>query len=233
MSARGIFITGTDTGVGKTVLACALVRALREAGNRVTVMKPVASGSFNTPEGLRNADALALMDAAGLARPELYEEVNPYCFEPPVSPHIAANEAKITVDSSMIRQRFARLAAQADWIVVEGAGGWLAPINESETMADLARALSLPALLVVGLKLGCLNHAQLSRRVMSLAEMPFAGWVASAIDPHMSHREENLESLERRLGEPALAVVPYLTDGGATLVLPALAEALVQRAISF
>jgi len=233
MSARGIFITGTDTGVGKTVLACALVRALREAGNRVAVMKPVASGSLNTPEGLRNADALALMEAAGLAGPELYEEVNPYCFEPAVSPHIAANEAKITVDSSMIRQKLARLAAQADWIVVEGAGGWLAPINESETMADLARALSLPALLVVGLKLGCLNHAQLSRRVMRLGQVPFAGWVASAIDPQMSHREENLASLERRLGEPALAVVPHLTDGGATLVLPALAAALVQRAISF
>jgi len=233
MSARGIFITGTDTGVGKTVLACALVRALREAGNRVAVMKPVASGSLITREGLRNADALALMEAAGLAGPELYEEVNPYCFEPAVSPHIAANEAKITVDSSMIRQKLARLAAQADWIVVEGAGGWLAPINESETMADLARALSLPALLVVGLKLGCLNHAQLSRRVMRLGQVPFAGWVASAIDPQMSHREENLASLERRLGEPALAVVPHLTDGGATLVLPALAAALVQRAISF
>ena len=233
MSERGVFITGTDTGVGKTVVACALVRALRAAGNRVAVMKPIASGSFSTPEGLRNGDALALMDAAGLAGPELYTEVNPYCFEPPISPHIAAKEAKIRVDSGMIGEKFARLAAQADWIVVEGAGGWLAPINESETMADLARALSLPALLVVGLKLGCLNHAQLSRRAISLDEVPFAGWVASAIDPQMSHPEENLASLERRLGEPPLAVVPHLADGGASLVLPALASALVQRTISF
>ena len=233
MSERGIFITGTDTGVGKTVVACALVRALRAAGNRVAVMKPIASGSFSTPEGLRNGDALALMDAAGLAGSELYAEVNPYCFEPPISPHIAAKEAKIGVDSGMIREKFARLAAQADWIVVEGAGGWLAPINESETMADLARALSLPALLVVGLKLGCLNHAQLSRRAISLDEVPFAGWVASAIDPQMSHPEENLASLERRLGGPPLAVVPHLANGGADLVLPALASALVQRTISF
>jgi len=233
MSARSIFITGTDTGVGKTVLACALVRALREGGHRVAVMKPVASGSFNTPEGLRNADALALMDAAGLAGPGVYGEVNPYCFEHPISPHIAAKDARITVDIGMIREKFARLATKADWIVVEGAGGWLAPINESETMSDLARALSLPALLVVGLKLGCLNHAQLSRRVMSLDEVPFAGWVASAIDPQMSHREENLASLERQLGEPPLAVVPHLADGGASLVLPALASALAQRTISF
>jgi dethiobiotin synthetase len=233
MSARSIFITGTDTGVGKTVLACALVRALREAGNRVAVMKPVASGSLITPEGLRNADALALMDAAGLAGPEVYNEMNPYCFEPPISPHIAAKEAKIKVDSGMIMQKFVRLAAKVDWIVVEGAGGWLAPINESETMSDLVRALSVPALLVVGLKLGCLNHAQLSRRVMRLDDVPFAGWVASAIDPQMSRQEENLASLERLLGEPPLAVVPHLADGGASLILPGLASALAQRSTSF
>jgi dethiobiotin synthetase len=233
MSTRGIFITGTDTGVGKTVIACALVRALRETGQRVAVMKPIASGSFITPEGLRNADALALMDAAGPAGPGSYSEVNPYCFEPPISPHIAAKEAKISVDSSTIAKKFSELAAKSDWIVVEGAGGWLAPINESETMSDLARALSLPALLVVGLKLGCLNHAQLSHRAISRDGVPFAGWVASAIDAQMSHRKENLESLERQLREPPLAVVPHRTDGGASLVLPALADALMQRRISF
>jgi dethiobiotin synthetase len=232
MSGRGIFVTGTDTGVGKTVLACALVRGLRAGGKRVAVMKPVASGSFRTPQGLRNADALALIEAAGLAGSD-YERVNPYCFEPAISPHIAAKDAKIAVDSGVIVHNFLQLAAKADWIVVEGAGGWLAPISESETMADLARALSLPVLLVVGLKLGCLNHAQLSRRTIALEGVPFAGWAASAIDPQMSHRDQNLESLERRLGEPPLAVVPHLPDGGASLALPALASELAQRTISF
>ncbi|HYX74012.1 MAG TPA: dethiobiotin synthase [Steroidobacteraceae bacterium] len=225
MSAQGIFITGTDTGVGKTVIACALVRALRREGRRVGVMKPVASGSFQTSEGLRNPDALALMEAAGLPT-EDYARVNPYCFQPPISPHIAAEAVKIAVDTNLIRENFDRLTADADWIVVEGAGGWLAPINERETMADLARALSLPVLLVVGLKLGCLNHAQLSWRAVRSDGARLAGWIASAIDPQMSHVAENLESLERRLGEPPLAVVPHLADGGAQLVLAPVAPEL-------
>jgi len=225
MSAQGIFITGTDTGVGKTVIACALVRALRQGGRRVSVMKPVASGSFETSKGLRNSDALALMEAAGLPA-KAYPEVNPYCFQPPISPHIAAEAAKITVNTHLILENYQRLAAQADWIVVEGAGGWLAPINERETMADLAKALSLPVLLVVGLKLGCLNHAQLSWRAVRADGARLAGWVASVIDPQMSHVAANLEALERRLGEPALALVPHLTDGEAQLVLAPLAPEL-------
>jgi dethiobiotin synthetase len=225
MSAQGIFITGTDTGVGKTVIACALVRALRQEGRRVSVMKPVASGSFQRSEGLRNCDALALMAAAGLPA-QAYAEVNPYCFQPPISPHIAAEAAKIAVDTHLIRDSYQRLAAQADWVVVEGAGGWLAPINERETMADLAKALSLPVLLVVGLKLGCLNHAQLSWRAVRADGARLVGWAASMIDPKMSHVGANLETLERRLGEPALALVPHLADGGVQLVLAPLAPEL-------
>jgi dethiobiotin synthetase len=226
MSARGIFITGTDTGVGKTVVACGLVRALREAGARVSVMKPVSSGSLRTPEGLRNADALALMRAAGMDDPTLYARVNPYCFEPPISPHIAAKAVKIEIDIDLIRHEFEGLAAGADWMVVEGAGGWLAPLTERETMADLASALALPVLIVVGLKLGCLNHAQLTRRAVRAAGMPLAGWVASAIDPQMSHLEANLESLERVLGDPPLAVVPHLPDGALLLELTGVARIL-------
>jgi dethiobiotin synthetase len=226
MSARGIFVTGTDTGVGKTVIACALVRALRRAGRRVGVMKPVASGSFWTAKGLRNEDALALMEAAGLAESTPYGEVNPYCFEPAISPHIAAKAANIEVDIDLIRRKFEGLAVRADWMVVEGAGGWLAPLNERETMADLARGLSLPALIVVGLKLGCLNHAQLTQRAVAAGGVPLAGWVASAVDPQMSHVTANLESLERVLGAPPLAVVPHLLDAGARLELAPLARAL-------
>lgn len=233
MSAHGIFITGTDTGVGKTLIACALVRALREEGARVAVMKPVASGSFQTPEGLRNADALALMDAAGLQGAERYAEVNPYCFGPAISPHIAAKEAGITVDTSMIKQQFDKLAADTDWVVVEGAGGWFAPINEHQTMADLAWALSVPALMVVGLKLGCLNHAQLTRLAVESHGVVLAGWVSNAIDPQMWRPEENLEALERLLGEPPLAVVPHSPEGIAPATLAPLARRLAQRTISF
>ena len=226
MSAHGIFITGTDTGVGKTVVACGLVRALRKTGSRVSVMKPVASGSLQTPEGLRNADALSLMEAAGMDTRTLYARVNPYCFEPPISPHIAAEDAKIAIDIDLIRHEFDRLAADAEWVVVEGAGGWLAPLSEHETMADLAGGLALPVLMVVGLKLGCLNHAQLTRLAVGADGAPFAGWVASAIDPQMSHLEANLESLERLLGEPPLAVVPHLPDGGIRLELTSVARTL-------
>ncbi|HZC86435.1 MAG TPA: dethiobiotin synthase [Steroidobacteraceae bacterium] len=233
MSTRGIFVTGTDTGVGKTVIACALVRALRDEGARVAVMKPVASGASRTREGLRNADALALMEAAGPGYPHAYEDVNPYCFEPAVSPHIAAKEAGIDVDTSMIRQKYDRLATGVDWVVVEGAGGWFAPINEHQTMADLAWALAVPALLVVGLKLGCLNHAQLTRLGVESHGVSLAGWVASGIDRDMTRVGANLETLERLLGQPPLGVVPHLPAGTDAIALTAVARALAQRAISF
>jgi dethiobiotin synthetase len=233
MSTRGIFVTGTDTGVGKTVVACALVRALRNDGARVAVMKPVASGAFQTREGLRNTDALALMEAAGPGYPHAYEDVNPYCFEPAISPHIAAKEAGIEVDTSMIRQKYDRLATGVDWVVVEGAGGWFAPINEHQTMADLAWALAVPALLVVGLKLGCLNHAQLTRLGVESHGVSLAGWVVSGIDRHMTRIGANLETLERLLGQPPLAVVPNLRSGIGAIALTAAARALAQRTISF
>jgi dethiobiotin synthetase len=219
--------------VGKTVIACGLVRALRGAGSRVAVMKPVASGAFQTPQGLRNTDALALMEAAGPDLGHAYSEVNPYCFEPAISPHIAAKEAGIEVDTSTIRQKYDQLTVGADWVVVEGAGGWFAPINGHQTMADLAWTLSVPALLVVGLKLGCLNHAQLTRRGVEAHGVALAGWVVSGIDPHMSHIEANLETLERLFGEPALAVVPYLPAGADAIALTEAARQLAQRTISF
>lgn len=231
MSARGIFIAGTDTDVGKTVVSCALVRGLRALGRQVAVMKPVASGAARTPHGLRNADALALMEAAGSELP--YERVNPYCFEPPVSPHIAAKEAGIEVDTSRIKQDYDILAAGSDWVVVEGAGGWFAPINNHQTMADLAWALSVPALLVVGLKLGCLNHAQLTRIGIEAHGVSFAGWVANSVDPEMARAAENLTALERLLGEPALAVIGHAPAALPQLVLEGVARQLAQRAVSF
>jgi dethiobiotin synthetase len=215
VSARALFVTGTDTGVGKTVVACALVRGLRALGARVAVMKPVASGATPTPAGLRNADALGLIEAAGLALP--YGLVNPFCFEEPVSPHIAAKYAGSTVDTGTIAACFSTLAAQADWVVVEGAGGWLAPINDRESMADIAAALALPVLLVVGLRLGCLNHARLTRLAIDAYGLSCAGWIANAIDPLMAHAADNLGTLERVLGEAPLAQVPHGETGSMSL----------------
>jgi dethiobiotin synthetase len=234
MSARvptGLFVTGTDTGVGKTVTACALVRAFRAQGLRVGVMKPVASGSIHTPQGLRNADALALIEAARTERP--YGDVNPYCFEPAVSPHIAAKEARIEVDCNIIRHHYDALAAETDRVVVEGAGGWFAPINDRQTMADVAWALSIPAVMVVGVKLGCLNHAQLTRLGIEAHGVSFAGWVASSVDPLMERFEENLVALERLLGEPPLAVLPHAPGDVSALVLTEAAQRLAPRPISF
>ena len=228
MTARRIFVTGTDTGVGKTVIACALVRGLRQLGARVAVMKPVASGAVRTPQGLRNADALALIEAAGSSA--AYALVNPYCFEPEVSPHIAAKEAMIDVDISMIRESFEALTAGADWVVVEGAGGWLAPINDRRSMADVALALEAPTLLVVGIRLGCLNHAHLTRFAVAARGVPFAGWIANEVDPAMARTAENLATLERLLGESALAVVPHMGAAPGSLTLKEAAMRLARYA---
>jgi len=231
MTARGIFVTGTDTAVGKTVVACGLARGLRAQGARVAVMKPVASGATRTSEGLRNADALALIEAAQATTP--YALVNPYCFEPHISPHIAAKEAQIEVDIAMIRRNFEVLAAQADWVLIEGAGGWFTPISERQTMADLVWALAVPTLMVVGVRLGCLNHAQLTRLAIEARGVSFAGWIASGVDPAMARTAENLASLERLLGESALAVAACEPEAASSLTLEAAAARLAQKAISF
>jgi dethiobiotin synthetase len=217
MTSRGFFITGTDTGVGKTVVAAALVRALVAQGQRVAVMKPVASGSDRTPQGLRNEDALALMAASNVAAP--YNQVNPYCFEPAISPHIAAEEACIPVDTAQIRRNFDTLAASADVIVVEGAGGWLAPLGPRISIKDLAATLDLPVLLVVGVRLGCINHALLTKLAIESHGARFAGWIANTIDPGMPRQKENLETLAEQLGATPLAIVPALAATAAPLAL--------------
>ena len=174
-------------------------------------MKPIASGSDPTPEGLRNSDALALMAASNVPAP--YEVVNPYCFLPPISPHIAAQEAQVHIDPALLRSRYDSLAALSDCVIVEGAGGWLAPISDTLCMADLAAALDLPVLLVVGLRLGCLNHALLTRESLATRGTPFAGWIANAIDPDFDRAAENLATLTARLGMPPLERIPFLDRG--------------------
>ena len=211
----GVFVTGTDTEIGKTHVSRALVAAARARGRRIGVMKPVAAGAEQTPLGLRNEDALALIAAARGTAPDApvaetdYAQVNPYCFPPPVSPHIAAAQAGVAIDlprlAALARGRLTGDRPENDWLVVEGAGGWLAPLSETEAISDLAVAVGLPVLLVVGLRLGCLNHAELTARDIRRSGLPLAGWVANAVDPAMTCREENVSMLTIRFGEPPLA----------------------------
>ena len=202
---RGFFITGTDTGVGKTFVAQALMRRLVRSGYQVAGMKPIASGCRSTPDGLRNGDAEILQSAANVALD--YSEVNPYAFADAVAPHLAAADTEIRID--VIQECFARLRACAQWIIVEGAGGWRVPIGRIQTMADLAKILGLPVILVVGLRLGSLNHALLSAEAIIRDAVPFAGWVANRIDIHVECAQENIASLEKRIQAPLLGVMPY------------------------
>ena len=200
-------MTGTDTGVGKTLICREWVHAARRRGLRTRAMKPVASGARRTPEGLRNDDALALWDAA--ERNMSYAQVNPYCFEEPVSPHIAAGVAGEVVDLQVIAQIASRAQLDADWLVVEGVGGWLAPICGALTVRDLALRLALPVVIVVGLRLGCLNHAALTLESIKKAGLPLIGWIGNRIDPTMLRLEDNLASLATILGAPPLAILGW------------------------
>lgn len=210
MTGRAFFVTGTDTGVGKTVVSVLLLRALRAAGCTVLAMKPVAAGCDVTAEGLRNGDVEALRAAASF--PVAREAMNPYAFVPPIAPHLAAAQVGTAIDLAVLRQRLAALRQRADVVLVEGAGGWYAPVSDAATMADVAQALALPVVLVVGLRLGCLNHALLSAEAITRSGLPFAGWVGNCIDPEMAMRDENLATLQARLHAPLLGVVPYLRE---------------------
>jgi dethiobiotin synthetase len=204
---RGMFVTGTDTGIGKTLSSCTLLHALRARGLRAVGMKPLASGCEATPDGLRNEDALALQ-AASDPRPA-YDDLNPYALPAPLAPEIAAREAGIEVVLARMLAAHARLAAQADVVVVEGVGGWTAPLAPALMQADLVRALELPVVLVVGLRLGCLNHAFLSARAIAADGCRLAGWIGSGVDPDMLRIDENRELLAGRLPAPCLGWLPW------------------------
>ena len=216
---RGVFIAGTDTGVGKTRVAAALLCAWARSGLRVAGMKPVAAGAVLRGGVSRSEDAEVLVAAANVEAP--WEWVNPYCFAPPIAPHIAAERAGVRIDPAVIRNAFDRLGERADRIVVEGAGGLLVPLNERQDMAHLVRELDLPVLLVVGMRLGCLNHALLSVQAIMARGLTLAGWIANGIDPDMAEAEANLETLRQRVAVPCLG---YLGHGasGAGLDWPAL-----------
>jgi dethiobiotin synthetase len=239
MSLSGYFIAGTDTGVGKTRVTVGLLAALAEAGVCALGMKAVASG---TDASGRNED-VTLIQAAneralGAAATGLALAANPYCFEWPISPHLAAQRAAVTIDPlhiaaaarTLVAQRTA--AARDALLLVEGTGGWLAPIGPGRTMADVAAALGLPVVLVVGLRLGCLNHALLSARAITGSALPLAGWIGSHIEPQMWALDENVATLDEWLPAPRLGLLAHSASPRADgAQLAAAAQALRDAAL--
>ena len=205
--SRGFFVTGTDTGVGKTLVACALLNAYARRGLRTIGMKPVAAGAVEKGGTLVNDDVTALTAASSVrAAAEL---VNPYCFAPPIAPHIAAAEIGVAIDLERIRHAYRSLAAAAERVIVEGAGGFRIPLGRDSDTAQLAAMIGLPVVLVVGMRLGCINHALLTADAVRASGLVFSGWVANHIDPAMSHADENVATLEARLGAPLVARIAY------------------------
>jgi len=207
-----LFVTGTDTGVGKTRIAAALCVAYAGTRKRVAAMKPVASGCRQTPAGLRSEDAEALL-AAMTVRAD-YRDVNPYAFEPAIAPHIAAMEAGCSIDFGLLDGCFERLCRQSDVLIVEGAGGWLAPLGPAHTFADLAVRWRLDVILVVGLRLGCLNHALLTAEAIAARGLKLAGWVGNAVDQDFRRPDANTDALRSRLAADCLGLFPYSPESG-------------------
>jgi len=200
---QSYFVTGTDTGIGKTIVSCALLSAYSARDNVVIGMKPVVTGRVCGEW----ADVKAIVAASSVAAPR--EWVNPYAFIPPISPHLAAKEAGIEIDVEVIRQACLNLQKISDVVVVEGVGGIMVPLNDRNDVADMAYALDLPVILVVGMRLGCLNHALITAKIIQTSGLKLAGWVANQIDPQMNSFDENLHTLKERLNCPLLGVLPF------------------------
>lgn len=199
------FITGTDTGVGKTLISCALLHGFAAQGKRVVGMKPVAAGCA---DGGQHEDVGELRAASNVLASG--GQINPYCFMQAVAPHLAARFIGIRINFARIVESFSELNAQADIVIVEGAGGFRVPLNEEQDSADLAEQLGLPIILVVGMRLGCLNHALLTAEAIAARGLMLAGWVANVLDGHMAMLDENIAALEQRIGAPLLGIVPHL-----------------------
>lgn len=207
------FITGTDTEIGKTFVTCTLLHAVRATGLTALGMKPVAAGAEMLKGEFINEDA-ARLRAAGSFDPGL-ALLNPFCLASPIAPHIAAAEEGVVIEPGKIREAFAALSREADVVLVEGAGGFRVPLGEDYDTADLARDLGLPVILVVGMRLGCINHALLTAEAIAARGLTLAGWVANQINPAMLRFEQNLEALTLRMPAPLLGLVPFQPDGNA------------------
>lgn len=225
--ARSFFVTGTDTGVGKTLVTAALLHRLREEGAVVAGMKPIAAGAMDGPEGRANADALLLQAESSLRHP--YATVNPCLFEPAIAPHIAAAEAGQPIDTGRIVAAHARLCAGAEVVLAEGAGGFLVPLDGGRSCAELPGLLGMEVLLVVGLRLGCLNHALLTAEAIATRGLAFAAWIGNCIDPDFPRREANIATLTARLPAPCLGIVPWMAEPAVGAAAAALSGALWLR----
>ncbi|HXV10038.1 MAG TPA: dethiobiotin synthase [Burkholderiales bacterium] len=224
---HGYFVTGTDTGVGKTLIACALLRAFVAAGYRAVGMKPVAAGAEPHGEHVVYGDVEALCAAGNVVAPR--EVVNPYAFRRPIAPHIAAAEEGVVIDLAHIERSFRTLAERSDAIVVEGVGGFRVPLGPAADTGDLACRLGLPVILVVGMRLGCLNHALLTAESIAAHGLALAGWVANHVDPDMGAADENVAALEARLPARLLARVPHAGTPGSDAVGRLLAHIVPRR----
>jgi len=205
-------VTGTDTGVGKTLVSRALLHGFAVRGKRVAGFKPVAAGC--DADGC-NGDAKALR--AMSSQPPDYGQVNPYCLREAIAPHIAARKENVNIDLSRVVDSYRKLAARYDVVIVEGAGGFRVPLNDTQDSADLAQALDLPVILVVGMRLGCLNHALLTVEAIAARGLELAGWVANATVADMAMRDENIAALRQRIAAPLLGTVPHMAQPGAIM----------------
>ena len=201
-----IFITGTDTGIGKTYVSCELLRKFQQQGYTTLALKPLASGCRKTPTGLLNEDAEALQSLSSIKLP--YSQVNPFAFEAPIAPHLAARQQQLSLSAKALADS-CQNTQLADFTLIEGVGGWQVPLNANETMADFARLLAIPVVLVVGMRLGCLNHALLTASNIQAHGCNLLGWIANCIDRDMLMLEENIESLKQRIKAPLLGISPY------------------------
>jgi dethiobiotin synthetase len=206
--AAKLFITGTDTEIGKTYVSAALLRALNHLGLNTIGLKPIASDAESTPDGLRNIDALTLQKAASIRLP--YQQVNPFVFAPAIAPHIAAKNSgvNLSIKNILTACQPALDNQKADVIVIEGAGGWLVPLNDQEYFADLPKAFDAFVILVVGMRLGCINHTLLTWESLQHRKVKIAGWIANCIDPNMKNFTDNLQTLTQHIGEP-IAIVNH------------------------
>ncbi len=201
---RSFFVTGTDTGIGKTFVSCLLLHAFAARNKTVAGMKPIAAGKNNG----KWLDVELLRAASNVNVPS--EWTSPYTLNSPVAPHIAARQEDVEIDLAKIHTAFHQLKKSAECIIVEGVGGFLVPVNERQDTSDLAKLLGLPVILVVGMRLGCINHALLTRQAIQQTGLPLAGWVANCIDPDTLVLDENIAALRQRLDCPLLSVVPYV-----------------------
>ncbi len=214
---KRFFIAGTDTDAGKTLVTTGLLTAANRQGLRTIGLKPVAAGCEQTAEGLRNTDALQLQQAASVKLS--YEQVNPIAFEPPIAPHIAAEQEGRALSADRLAAYCRGAMMQpADLVLVEGAGGWRVPLSMRESLARLPQLLELDVILVVGMKLGCINHAILTAEAIARDGLRLAGWVANHVDPEMSCPDENLATLEKLFRAPLLGRVPWLESPSADAV---------------